>query len=231
MVVTILKLLNNLEKYFKPGLGRGLFKQAGILTGVVAGHHYFSKVFEYSANKREAEAQLQRDSKINKMVEDMETLKAQNAKNQALLENIHTQNTELKEQNNVLITKNETLLAKQQESNIDTPKKLISSNFDITSVIEDIHNYLDTLTLLQESAVIHLIFSFLLIFNAFGMLAIFFGNELIKYLDLSKKYPKLTYFLEVRNKFQRFFLLWDILLMFSICGFCIFIDLLTLYYV
>lgn len=70
---------------------------------------------------------------------------------------------------------------------------------------------MDSLTLLQESAVIHLIFSFLLIFNAFGMLAIFFGNELIKYLDLSKRYPRLTYFLEVRNKFQRFFLLWDIL--------------------
>lgn len=226
MVVIILKLLTNLEKYFNPGRRRGLFKQVGIFTGIVAGHNYISKVFDFRANKKEAEAQLQPDSKINKMAEDMENLKAQNAKTQVQLEKIQTQNTELKDQNNVLITQNETLLAKQQESNIDTPKKLISSNFDITSVIEEIHNYLDSLTLLQESDVKHLIFSFILIFNAFSILAIFLGNELIKYLDLSKRYPRLTYFLEVINKFQRFFLLWDILFFFG--AFCIF-TVLTLY--
>lgn len=100
---------------------------------------------------------------------------------------------------------------------------------DIGDFINQIYNYLDSLTLLEESAFLHLIIFMILLLTVFNILGIFFGNEIIKYFDLENKYPKLYTFFKVRAMFQRYYLMWNIFVLFVVCIVGICINLLVFY--
>ena len=74
----------------------------------------------------------------------------------------------------------------------------------------DLYQYLDTLTLSQESALLQIIIFILLLLIVSNILAALFGNEIIKYFDLEKKYPKLNILFSYRAKFQKYYLSWNI---------------------
>ena len=82
---------------------------------------------------------------------------------------------------------------------------------------KDLYQYLDTLTLSQESALLQIIIFILLLLIVSNILAALFGNEIIKYFDLEKKYPKLNIFFSYRAKFQKYYLIWNIFQMFLLC--------------
>ena len=54
-------------------------------------------------------------------------------------------------------------------------------------------------------------------FILLNILGIFFGNEIIKYLDLECNLPWLSYFFKLRAKFKRDYLFWNIIRMFVLC--------------
>ena len=85
-------------------------------------------------------------------------------------------------------------------------------NFDFN--IDSYYNYLDTLTLSEELALIHILCAILYLFIAFEFVSIFFGNELINYFDLENKYPKLKTFFKLRATYQRYYLIWCLLKLF-----------------
>ena len=96
----------------------------------------------------------------------------------------------------------------------------------VSNFVEIFYAYLDSLTLLQESAFIHILIYIIILFSIYNILAVLFGNEIIKYFA---KYPKLNIFFKLRAKFQRYYLLWHISCLFVICLFGIFLDLLVFY--
>lgn len=77
--------------------------------------------------------------------------------------------------------------------------------------------YLDSLTLFEESAFIHILVFIILLLTIFNILLVFFGNEIIKYFDIENRFPSLSFYIKVRAKFQRYYLLWNIFTMFVIC--------------
>ena len=93
--------------------------------------------------------------------------------------------------------------------------------------IFNIYDYLDSLTLLEESALIHLLIFTILLSCIITIISVFFGNELIKYFNLEEKYPRLGIFLRLRTKFQWYYLIFNILLMVYLCFLGIFINLLV----
>ena len=84
------------------------------------------------------------------------------------------------------------------------------------------------MTLLQESALLHIIIYIYILATVFNILGIFFGNEVIKYFELENKYPKLHIFFKLRAKFQKYYLMWNVFYMFFICFIGIILDLLVL---
>ena len=87
---------------------------------------------------------------------------------------------------------------------------------------KDLYQYLDTLTLSQESALLQIIIYILLLLIVSNILAILFANEFIKYFDLENKYPNLHIFFKLRTKFQKYSLMWSmcqfiLLCLFGIC--------------
>ena len=104
--------------------------------------------------------------------------------------------------------------------------KNLFSDFKLDAYYE----YLDSLTQIQEGAFIHILLFLVIIFSLLNILFAFLGNELIQYLNLENKYPKLSLFIKLRVKFQRYYLLWNIFLILLVCIVSIGFNLLILFY-
>jgi len=120
---------------------------------------------------------------------------------------------------------------------INSRSKNFLSNFNVNDIYDFLSNFnlnkfydfLDSLSLIQESAFLHILFFIILLCIGFNILGVLFGNEIIKYFNIDKKYPSLTTILKLRNTFQRYYLLWSIFVMFIVCTVGIGINILTFY--
>lgn len=104
---------------------------------------------------------------------------------------------------------------KSSGSGSSNSNSFVGNYLDINIV--SFRDFLDSLTLLEESAVLHILMFSLIIIVLFSIIGIFMGNELINYFELEKKLPSLSRFLKLRAKFQRYYLFWDIFTIFIIC--------------
>ena len=82
-----------------------------------------------------------------------------------------------------------------------------NSNFNF----ENFTTYLDSLSLLQESALLHILLFIIILLTLINIFAALFANEILKYFDLENKYPSISGFLKLRAKFQKYYLTWNIL--------------------
>ena len=95
---------------------------------------------------------------------------------------------------NKLMDAAQTELSKLVPSSSGGSSNSFVSESDTTISIESFTKFLDGLTLLEESAILHILIFILIIFTLFSIIGIFLGNELIKYFDLENKYPSLSKF-------------------------------------
>ena len=70
---------------------------------------------------------------------------------------------------------------------------------------------LDTLNILEVSALFHLLVIFAFMIIIFNIYSTIFGNEIIKYFKLEEKYPKLKKIFKLRLQFQRYYLIFNLL--------------------
>ena len=99
-----------------------------------------------------------------------------------------------------------------------------TNNF--VSNFSKLYEYLDTLTLLQESSLFHIILFLILSLTVTNILAVLFGHEMIKYLNLESRFPRLGIFFKLRAKLQRYYLMWNVFILYIVCIAGIGIDLL-----
>lgn len=108
---------------------------------------------------------------------------------------------------------------------VNISKSSILPNFNL----EELYAYLDSLTILQEFALLHISIIIAIICIGFSFLAVFFGNEIIRYFNLENKYPSLNTYFKVRSTFQKYYLIWNTILLFSLCILSLTIDIITMY--
>ena len=118
-------------------------------------------------------------------------------------------------------------------NNIGTGMGIYSGLFQITTLTQffdltAFYAYLDTLSLLELSAVFHILILILIVLLLSNIFSVLFGNEIINYFNLDTKYPKLNGYFKLRLKFQRYYLFVNILAIFIICLILISINLLVL---
>ena len=91
--------------------------------------------------------------------------------------------------------------------------ELISKNkFNIN--LTAYYDYLNSLTLFQEGALLHLfIFSFILV-TLFNLIMTLFANELLNYFKIADKHPYLNRILTLRLKFQRYYFILNFSILF-----------------
>ena len=88
------------------------------------------------------------------------------------------------------------------------------NNFHID--LSPIYQYLDSLTLLEESALLHICFFTLIFFISINIISTLFANEMILYFNLGDKHPYLKKLLLLRSKFQRYYFILNFSLLFII---------------
>lgn len=87
----------------------------------------------------------------------------------------------------------------------------VDKNFIGNFNFEYLYAYLDSLSLLQESALIHILLFIIILLTLINIFAALFANEILNYFDLENKYPSISGFLKLRAKFQKYYLTWNIL--------------------
>ena len=100
---------------------------------------------------------------------------------------------------------------------------------DVNNIIDGFKEYLLTLSIDQTFALLHIIFFSIIILSIINILGALFGNEVINYFKLEDRFPRLSIFFKVRGVFQRYYLMWSIFILFSVCiaGICINLLLIT----
>jgi len=98
--------------------------------------------------------------------------------------------------------------------NISNSKNNLVSN--IWEPVENINQWLSTITYEQNIAFINLSGTFVIFVTLFSIIAIFYGDMLINYLKLEERYPKIAKYIILRRKFQQFYLLINIFIIFIV---------------
>lgn len=122
---------------------------------------------------------------------------------------------------------------------IDMHNKLEEVNRYITEIgkngknyisnINDLYKYLDNLSLLQELALLHILIICSIIFIIINILIVLLGNQIINYFNLEIKYPSLSTFFKLRITYQKYYLTWNIFLLFSLLLLGLGINILIIY--
>lgn len=98
-------------------------------------------------------------------------------------------------------------------------KNMSNSNNLVNNIWESVENFnqwLSTITYEQNIAFINLSGTFVIFVTLFSIIAIFYGDRLINYLKLEERYPKIAKYIILRRKFQQFYLLINILIIFIV---------------
>jgi len=93
----------------------------------------------------------------------------------------------------------------------------VVENSDNTSKIlsgfSKFYQYLDSLTLLQELSLLHICMFSVLILTVFNILSVLFGNEILRFFNLEKRFPRLSVFFRLRASLQRYYLMWNVIIL------------------
>lgn len=79
------------------------------------------------------------------------------------------------------------------------------------------YSYLDTLTLLEESSLLHIILFLIVLITLLQIFLTLLANDIIKFFKIEENYPSLSKFFHLRMKFQRYYLLINMLILIIIC--------------
>lgn len=103
-----------------------------------------------------------------------------------------------------------------------SPSNYIDS---ITETLNNINSQISSLSLEESIAFVHISGSIIILISLFSLISVFYGNYLINALKLSDKYPKLKKYIDLRLKFQHYFIWFDFFLIFFVLLSMIFIDI------
>jgi len=89
--------------------------------------------------------------------------------------------------------------------------------------------FLSTLTLIELGALCHIILSILILFCLYSLIAVFYGDSLIRYLRLEDRFPKLARFIQIRRKFQQYYFFLNICLIIITILYVIYVNLIVFF--
>ena len=230
----------------------------GVFTSGIVAHHYGSKLLDYKESSEGSKVQALRDDKLDEIANGIKKLTdncnniTDNLKETTLLQSkldklahsawdkANNVQDSLNKYSSIADSSNKENLDKNVTEMVSVTEKInklleeisnanVGSSTKFTSSIDDLYNYLDNLSLLEESSLLHILIFLVIILTVFNILTALFSNEIIQYFNLVERYPYLYNFFKLRNKLQRYYLMWNIFTLLIICigGICI--NLLTIY--
>lgn len=100
---------------------------------------------------------------------------------------------------------------------------------DLSVYIDNFNEWMHSLNYEQNIALINLFGIFVIMTTLVSIITIFYGNLILDYFNLEQRYPKIAKIINLRRKFQQFYLMWNIIII-SIVSIIMFLMNLTLFY-
>lgn len=97
---------------------------------------------------------------------------------------------------------------------VNNGKSNFLPDLDLYNQLKD---YFDSIPISQVCNIVDISIFIMVIIVIVEIIAILFGNELIKYYDLENKYPKLGIFFKTRARLQKYVLMWNFFTIFAFC--------------
>jgi hypothetical protein len=83
-------------------------------------------------------------------------------------------------------------------------------------VFNQLQTYINSLNVFQTLALSHLFAIILILILLIDLMSIYFSDYLLERFNIKDKYPKIYKFIQLRRKFQRFYLILDLTIIFII---------------
>src|ERR1700723_962776 len=103
-----------------------------------------------------------------------------------------------------------------------------SSNY-IFDIINQYNDFLNTFNVVQKGSLGHLLAAIFILYCFTSILTIFYGETLIKYLEIEKRFPKIARFIEIRRKLQQYYFLLNTCLILSTLFLIIYVNSVVLF--
>jgi hypothetical protein len=81
---------------------------------------------------------------------------------------------------------------------------------DKSQYLDSLQSFFDGFNYEQNLALSNILGSMFIIFSLISIISIFYGDKLIIFFDLENRFPKIAKFIQIRRKFQQYYLLMNI---------------------
>lgn len=231
----------------------------GIFTSGLVAHHYGSKLLDLKESLEENKLQAERDAKLDEIATGVKKLtdncgnieSNKNHINESNMDKFHQLLNKATDKGKNVLDSLDKYSSNSDSVNKDSLHKEVRDMVSVTDKInnlleevrkgnggkgnnlmpsaKDLYSYLDNLSLLEEGALLHILLFCIIMLTVFNIFVILFSNEIIKYFNLEDRYPSLYNLLLLRYKLQRYYLMWNIFILFILCMGGVCINILVIY--
>ena len=113
------------------------------------------------------------------------------------------------------------------DSFVNKINTLLNNSNNKSQYLESLQSFFDGLNFEQNLAVVHISGSIFILISLFNIISIFYGDKLIIFFNLEKRFLKIAKFIQIRRKFQQYYLLINICLITIVLIIIIYINILV----
>lgn len=96
------------------------------------------------------------------------------------------------------------------DSFINKVNTLLNNSGNKSQYLDSLQSIIDGFNYEQNLAMSNILGSMFIIFSLISIISIFYGEKLIIFFDLENRFPKIAKFIQIRRKFQQYYLLMNI---------------------
>jgi hypothetical protein len=111
------------------------------------------------------------------------------------------------------------------DSFINKVNTLLNNSENKSQYLDSLQSIIDGFNYEQNLAMSNILGSMFIIFSLISIISIFYGDKLIRFFDLENRFPKLAKFIQIRRKFQQYYLLMNISLIIIILLLIIYVNI------
>jgi uncharacterized alkaline shock family protein YloU len=113
------------------------------------------------------------------------------------------------------------------DSFINKINTLLNNSNNKSQYLDSLQSFFDGLNYEQNLAIVHISGSMFILFSLISIISIFYGDKLIIFFDLENRFPKIAKFIQIRRKFQQYYLIINIGLIIIVLLIMIYINIIV----
>jgi Skp family chaperone for outer membrane proteins len=113
------------------------------------------------------------------------------------------------------------------DSFINKINTLLNNSNNKSQYLDSLQSFFDGLNYEQNLAIVHISGSMFILFSLISIISIFYGDKLTIFFDLENRFPKIAKFIQIRRKFQQYYLIINIGLIIIVLLIMIYINIIV----